>query len=234
MRKDWVVWCGCALLFSAGAIWGGVRLDIQFFKVANIHDLFEIFSSAATVAAVFLAFAGVNAWRQQLGAESDHALAQRVAVASLKYKEISKSAFSDAQFCLLQFDAGREMVPVGVLELYIPGFEARLKRNQESKAEFLGVLQECRAIWGKEFSDKYNVLISHTETFYTCVSTLCQWARMSPEDQMIKAFEFTLSRNYKKFEREDWLSKMSADLPMFDEWVSAADEEIRLKLIRQN
>ncbi|MCS4312962.1 hypothetical protein M2397_003265 [Pseudomonas sp. BIGb0381] len=232
MRKDWVVWCGCALLFGAGAIWGGISLDIQFLKVANIHDLFEIFSSAATIAAVFVAFAGVNAWRQQLGAESDHALAQRVAVASLKYKEVSKSSFNDAQFCALQFNVGREMLPVEILELYIPGFEARLEKSQESKAEFLGVLQECRAIWGKDFSDNYDILISQTDTFYNVVSALCQWARMSPENQMIKSYESTLSRNYKRFEREGWLTKTPDQLAMFDEWVSSADEVIRSKLIR--
>ncbi|MGP6426344.1 hypothetical protein [Pseudomonas pharyngis] len=232
MKQDWVVWAGCGLLFCSGVVWGGGRLDMDFFKIANIHDLFEIFSSIATVAAVFLAFSGVNAWRQQLGAESDHALAQRVAVASLKYKEVSKAAFNDAQFSLLQFDAGREMVPVGVLELYLPSLEARLKKNQESKAEFLGVLQECRAIWSKGFSDKYSVLINQTDTFFNCVSALCQWIKMSPDDQMIKAFEYQLSRNYKKFEREDWLSKTPGQLVMFDEWTVSADEEIRLKLIR--
>ncbi|WP_458374955.1 hypothetical protein [Pseudomonas pergaminensis] len=232
MKKDWVVWCGCALLFGAGAIWGGILLDIQFLKVANIHDLFEIFSSAATVAAVFLAFAGVNAWRQQVGAQSDHALAQRIAVASLKYKDVSKSAFSDAQFLLFQFDGNTNYVLMEVFQKILPGLEERLNKNKTSHAEFLAVLQECRAIWGKGFSDKYGPLIINTQEFYNCVDAVSEWVRLDSTDHMKEASKFSVRRHFEKFEREGWFSTFASDLPMFDEWTMQADEEIRLKLIR--
>lgn len=230
MKQDWVIWTGCGLLFCAGAIWGGGRLDIAFFKVANIHDLFEIFSSLATVAAVFLAFSGVNAWRQQLGAQSDHALAQRVAIAALKYKEISRSAYDDALFSVTQFRYGLESVPESILDRYIAGMEDNLKANKNSKAEFCAVLLESRALWGAGFSEKYDELLALTDDFYGCIQVFIKWARLDPNDSFIQAFQSAMQRHYDYFERQEWLIPIAEKLPKFDELTRSADAELRKKL----
>ncbi|MBJ2237021.1 hypothetical protein JFT61_19600 [Pseudomonas fluorescens] len=91
MKRDWVVWLGCFLLFGMGALWARVPISNNFFVVENVHDLFEILGAIATVAAVLLAAAGINAWRSQLQATSDHELARRLLVSLYKYREAVRS-----------------------------------------------------------------------------------------------------------------------------------------------
>lgn len=63
--KDKVVWSCCALLFGAGVIWGKLSGPADFFKVADIHDLFEIFGAAATVIAASVAVSALSGWKGQ-------------------------------------------------------------------------------------------------------------------------------------------------------------------------
>ena len=234
MKKDWVIWVGCISLFCTGAIWGMIPIKTGFFVVDNVHDLFEIFSSAATVAAVFLAFIGVNAWRQQLSAQSDHALAQRVAIAALKYKEVSRSAYNDAHFAVTQFRYGLDSVPEGILDRFIINMEGRLQKGQDSKAEFLAVLLESRAIWGLEFSSKYDELIGITEGFYGCVRMFFKWARLDPNDELAEAYEASLQKHYDYFDEQGWLLLSAAQVPKFDELTQSADEDLREKLLKSS
>jgi hypothetical protein len=235
LNKDWVVWCGCALLFCAGAVWGGGKIEIEFFKVANIHDLFEIFSSAATVAAVFLAFAGVNAWRKQISAQSDHALAHRVAVAALKYKETTCSAFDDALFSVTQFHFGVEELPDGFLDRYIENMEDRLLRNNVVKSEFLAVLLDARAVWGIGFHNKYLDLLDFTEDFCQCVRIFVEWGSFDRDESDHDRYAKLLQRHYDKFEAKNWLTISSIQLlKVLDRLTLAADDELAGKLIRFN
>lgn len=234
MRQDWVVWLGCVLLLCAGAVWGTVPISTDFFKVNDIHDLFEIFSSIATVLAVGLAFIGVNAWRQQVSAEADHALAQRIAVAALKYKETSRTAFGDAQFAVTQFAVGVEGLPEGLLDSVVLPMEQRLQRAQDSKAEFKAVLLECRAIWGDEFSNKYEGLLNLTENFYACLRLFFHWVRMDKQSKAAYVYTRSLQRHYDQFEEKEWLMRTAAQLTEFDRLTEQADIELKSKLLRSN
>ncbi|VVP40617.1 hypothetical protein PS865_04837 [Pseudomonas fluorescens] len=232
MKQDWVVWLGCALLFCVGAVWGAVPTSINFFKVKDIHDLFEIFSSAATIIAVCLAFIGVSAWRQQVRGEADHALARRVAVAALKYKETSKIAFNDAQFAVTQFHFGIDELPEGLLERYIVPMENRLKENHNSKAEFLAILLEVRAIWGKEFAEKYEGLLSFTDDLYGCLRSFFRWVHVIDGEHNVEMYANSLQRYYALFEQNEWLIKTGSQISEFDDLTAGADEALQRKLLR--
>ncbi|MNM52641.1 hypothetical protein D3C81_637260 [compost metagenome] len=53
----------CLGLFAAGAVWSKLIFPSEFWKVDNIHDLFEIFGAVATMGAVYIA----ATWKRQLG-----------------------------------------------------------------------------------------------------------------------------------------------------------------------
>ncbi|MCQ9423429.1 hypothetical protein NRB16_07830 [Pseudomonas sp. LJDD11] len=65
MKRDWVIWGGCVALFGAGVIWGKISGGPDFFKVANIHDLFEILGATATVIAASVAVSALSGWKGQ-------------------------------------------------------------------------------------------------------------------------------------------------------------------------
>ncbi|MBD9443056.1 hypothetical protein [Pseudomonas sp. PDM04] len=232
MKHDWVVWLGCALLLCVGAIWGAIPIGTDFFKVKDIHDLFEIFSSVATILAVGVAMIGVNAWRHQVSGEADHALAHRVAVAALRYKETSRTAYNDAQFAVTQFHFGIAELPEGLVERFIVPMERRLQKNQDSKAEFLAILLEARAIWGADFSNKYNELLNLTENFNSCLRSFFRWVRTNDGDHNAEVYSTMLQRHYDEFLKNEWLIKTATQVPEFDELTKEADMDLQRRLFR--
>ncbi|MGU9813163.1 hypothetical protein [Pseudomonas sp. LF052] len=63
--KDRIIWCGCAFLFGSGFVAGKMSGNTDFFRVANIHDLFEIAGAGATVIAASAAVVAMGSWRNQ-------------------------------------------------------------------------------------------------------------------------------------------------------------------------
>ena len=63
--RDKVIWLGCVLLFAAGVIAGKMSGAADFFKVDNIHDLFEISGSVATLVAAVVAIRALGDWRSE-------------------------------------------------------------------------------------------------------------------------------------------------------------------------
>jgi hypothetical protein len=214
-------------------IWGGGKLELTFFKVANIHDLFEIFSSIATVAAVFLAFSGVNAWRKQVRAQSDHELAHRVTVAALKYKEITCSAFDDVIFSVTQFHYAVEEVSRDYLDAYVERFELNLSRNYAARSEFLAVLLEARAAWGVGIKDKYLELLGLSEDFFYSIRAFIEWSSSEHGKTKHRRYSKTLRAQYEEFAEKNWLVVNRIKFShILDELTIAADEELAMRSIR--
>lgn len=65
MKKDWVIWIGCVLLFFAGVVWGMIPDKSGFFIVESIHDLFEIFGAIATIIAAAVGVIALTNWQSQ-------------------------------------------------------------------------------------------------------------------------------------------------------------------------
>ena len=164
-----MIWLWCTLLFLAGVTWGSIRLKTDFYTVSDIHDLFEVFSSAATVVAVIFAAYSVNNWRSQIKVQADHELARRLAISLLKYKETIQIAHSDAQFCVNNCIVGFEGLPPELLKSVVDGMIVRMNDNNNQKAELLGVLLEVRALWGDELPNSLDSLFNIHAEFNGCV-----------------------------------------------------------------
>lgn len=65
MKKDWVIWTGCVLLFLTGVVWGMIPDKSGFFIVDNVHDLFEIFGAIATAIAAAVGVIALTNWQSQ-------------------------------------------------------------------------------------------------------------------------------------------------------------------------
>lgn len=227
MKKDWVVWLGCLLLFVSGMLWGMIPKGNNFFKIKDVHDLFEMASSLATVLAVGLAFSQVNAWRKQHVAQSDHDLSQRLTAASLRYKEAVVVAHADAAFVLLNFHLGG--LPPDLLDKLIPSIEAKLKSNIDRRSEFLLALQEGRAAWKSEISDKFDDLLNFSEHCNTVVRAFIDW---SVSGGKFEGYKVSLERQYALFEANGWLHLEGSRFAEIDKLTSAADDVLREKAIR--
>ncbi len=189
MFKDWMIWLGCLLLFGAGAVWASVPLKASFFEVSDVHDLFEIFSSIATVFAVVF---GVGAWRRQVSGQADLELARKVAVEALRIKEASLEAWLDAKFCINQHAFGRNSLGVELLGKVTDVISERLKAREKLHLDFLLVLQEARAIWGIEFSKNYNSIINFYFECNRCSRAYLSWVDTADSDISASQFSQTI------------------------------------------
>ncbi len=172
LKNDKFTWAVCLLLFCAGVVWGSVRLKEDFFAVASIHDLFDIFSSIATILALIYAVLNVNAWRKQTKGQADHALAQKLAVQCMKFKESSRRAWDDAVFAICnknqnpaQHDGERQ-----VRQISADGLADKLNYRRLVKENFEAALLEARAIWGKEAHGLADNMLSFFDICNRCSS----------------------------------------------------------------
>lgn len=189
MKDIVVIWGGCLLLFGAGAVWAMVPLNIEFFVVENVHDLFEIFSSAATV---FVVVFGFQLWRRQVNGQADLELARKVAVHALRIKEASLEAWMDAQFSINQHAFGPNSLGVELMGKITEVMVDRLKVRESLQIDFLLVLQEARAIWGVEFSKKYNKIINLYFECNRCSRAYLSWVDTSGSDISKKQLSQTI------------------------------------------
>lgn len=104
--KEKYYWIAGVILFVCGFIFRNMSFGSKFGEVENIHDLFEMFSSAATVIAVFVAWKGINVWRFQARGQADLELARRLSRVALDVKDLAVSACVDAMFAVRQVPFG--------------------------------------------------------------------------------------------------------------------------------
>lgn len=181
MKKDWLVWVGCFLLFSVGAIWGGVPISTNFFKVDNVHDLLEIASSIATVLAVCLAAAGYNAWKSQMVATSDHELSRRVALTMLRYK------FSSVRGCeLTRYLVSRMRLQVGkegTRQDLLDEVRRELKELQAICSEIRTVAFECKVMWGESVWTDFEKVFVLGSRCCSCIDSFLRWSRKESSER---------------------------------------------------
>lgn len=145
MKKDWVIWGGCALLFGAGIVWGQMWPKKDFFAVTDIHDLAEILSSMATVAAAFFA---LTIWKKQIRAQADHDLARRALVRLERFKNAALTQVIDSQFC--SGNSHLQYEDYELIKRVDEGIRSRLTLFDEEASSLQALLSEARAIWGAE------------------------------------------------------------------------------------
>ena len=131
----------CIGVFAAGVIWSKLIFPSDFWKVENIHDLFEIFGAIATSITVYIALT----WKRQLGSTRDYEHARKAAVAVLKYKESLISVWEAANSCLQQ-NSGEDLDD-RMRDAVIMTTENRLSVAEKLRSELVELVVECRAIW---------------------------------------------------------------------------------------
>lgn len=194
MKKDWVIWVGCASLFVTGVIWGGVPIPTDFFKVKDIHDLFEIASSGATVIAVCLAAAGFNAWKLQILATSDHDLAKRAAIALHAYQAAVVRGFELAEILekRIRFDIR------GLKPHQSDGILKELERLDLAILNAKTMSFECKVGWGEDFWAGFQSVLLPGEKYSYCIESFLRWSKVDPSDSSKEGFaqNFSDSFNY--------------------------------------
>ncbi|MCD7040049.1 hypothetical protein LRQ11_23620 [Pseudomonas sp. MAFF 311095] len=230
MKKDWSIWLWCVLLFLAGVTWGSIKLKAGFFTVDNVRDLFEIFSSMATVAAVVLAALGINAWRSQIKAESDHGLARKLAVSLINFKDAIQAAHADMQFCRNNCIVGFEGLPPHLLRSVTDTFIVRMDKAKTLRAEILALLIEARALWGDELSNSFGEVINVCDEFYGGVRLFSLIIDPECEFERRELFKTRIIEKGDEFEADGWLE--GKILSRADELSKHAYDYIKSKLLR--
>lgn len=136
MKKDWVIWTGCFLLFFAGVIWGMIPDKSGFFVVADIHDLFDMFGAVATAVAAAVAVIALTNWQSQFRhSEKFRAL-----------KELKDAAYSLFAFRGYLFAVQRRCLHL-MASGGVPG-EDSLDEERSAHEAWKASLQNYNIAWG--------------------------------------------------------------------------------------
>jgi len=174
MRKDWVVWVGCVSLFAAGVIWGRVPIPTDFFKVKDVHDLFEIAGSGATVLAVCLAAAGFSAWKLQILAASDHDLAQRASITLHAYQSAVVRGSQVSEF--LEVRVASEIGKCGIKPHQADGIRRELERLESATESVKALSLECKVAWGDGVWLEFQSVLVPGEKYAECIEGYLLWS----------------------------------------------------------
>ncbi|MBV7523406.1 hypothetical protein KW834_03165 [Pseudomonas sp. PDM29] len=161
MRRDWVVWLICFLLFGSGVVWAQIPIPSNFFIINDVHDLFEIIGALATIVAVCVAAAGINAWRWQLRATSDHDLARKLLISIYKYREVIKR-IRHPMIMIFETSADdnekrSEKPDVERFQGLCKAYSRRFKAAEEIRVLLLSELLEADVVWG----ERLRTIVSH-------------------------------------------------------------------------
>jgi hypothetical protein len=230
LKKDWVVWLWCALLFLAGVTWGSIRFKTDFYAVSNVHDLFEIFSSSATIVAVIFAAFSINDWRSQIKAESDHELARKLAVSLERYKESIRAIYSTAGFCVNNCIVGFEGLPPDTLKAITDRFLIKVEKIQEEGADFRGQLVEARALWGDELPKALADVFNSCNDLCSCVRLFSMAIRSEMKFEQQDLYKRRIIELGEHYSPEGWEEEKIA--ARVNELARTASEYIGTKLVR--
>jgi hypothetical protein len=150
MRRDWVVWLGCFLLFCCGVLWAQIRVATDFFKVDSVHDLFDIGGVLVTVAAVIVAFRGIGEWRNQGIATADHDLARRLLVELYRYREAIGHVRNPMILGYEGRKEGGNYVVYENTEIVAKAYGERFEKLGDVKSKLLANVLESEAVWDGE------------------------------------------------------------------------------------
>ena len=160
-RRDPVVWSGCALLFFAGAAWGGVLPKTDFFVVSDIHELAE---TGAAIATIFAVIFGFTAWKKQLRGQSDHELARKILLETEKLKAHTLVLTRTAENC--QASSNLHSADWKIFQEILCVLRNDLARGDECLINLEALLIEVDVMWGGELRTHYKKAL---ELFHMCL-----------------------------------------------------------------
>jgi hypothetical protein len=158
-------WLLCLGVFGAGVVWAELIFPSDFWKVDNVHDLFEILGAVATSGAVIIALMTMNAWKRQAKAEADHELARRVVIFLRGYRDELVHTWSYAESSVAQIRGNTWIGEGGNDNPMIEVYQGRLDQMQVARAQLAPIELECAEIWGGLFTTKFAELYSYEDGF---------------------------------------------------------------------
>ncbi|QSL85981.1 hypothetical protein [Pseudomonas atacamensis] len=228
--KDKVNWVVCVLLFFSGVIWGRLFTQDDFYKVSNIHDMFDIFGAAATVGAVVLAMFSLNSWRKQGKAESDHELARKVVVELRRYQEELVRTWSYAESSVAQIqndtwigDGGPDNSLVGI-------YESRLKEAKDARSALAAIEIETSELWGGIFEEQFIRIFHLDHLFCSFIETYLRLLIRGTFDDQSESISIECLRRWEKLQGEG-LKDFDSAKSYISEAISMLKDEARNKLL---
>lgn len=185
MKMDWVIWGGCFLLFAAGAVFAQLGLGSNFFVIPNVHDLFDIASSIATVVAVIFAGLGLSSWRKQLRATSDYELARKMLVAVQKYANAAEESW---RWCSIANDEQATDAREGkerTIRAIAAGAEPAMRKTRQHTADLKALLLECRALWADYDSLSLRDFLKFGENCDNYLSSFIESSAVESKDEYL-------------------------------------------------
>ncbi|QXG25205.1 hypothetical protein KTT56_26190 [Pseudomonas viridiflava] len=170
MRKNILILMACLIFFIAVAIWAASLPTEGFFKIANLHDFFDIIGAIATTLAVIIATIGINNWKIQVGATSDHELARKMIVALLKYRNELLDLWQIADVASGENEARHWIRGEDEYSKHIYGNANIRAKNARTELEAISV--EAKAIWGGLFETG---LIAAFQFENVCANTISNY-----------------------------------------------------------
>lgn len=148
-----------------------LNLSGSFLEVKDVHDLFEIFGALSTVSAVGIAIYGLNAWKIEIGAASDHELARRLAVCLRRYRIAVVSAWHMAESAAAQIKGNTWVGEGGHDNYLIAIYRGRIVEVQEVRAELESIALESAVIWGGVFEAGFDKLYAIDSKCCSCINS---------------------------------------------------------------
>ncbi|MNJ39737.1 hypothetical protein D3C77_346180 [compost metagenome] len=231
VNKDWVVWFGCFVLFGAGAVWGGVRFETDFFVVDNVHDLFEIFGAIATTVAVCVAASGLNSWKRQIRSAADHELARKVSVALHRYQAEVVNIWDSASSAHARLDY-KVKLGGSLKDRVKENIDSDIGSAESARAEFQALMLECKAVWGSLLDVDAGRLIEFERHCSYCVKKYLNYFMYDgPSGRYGLAKSYSVvKRSWGWFVKNDFDSRESSML-YIDGLVSGISSKLSEKLL---
>ncbi|RYZ22767.1 MAG: hypothetical protein EOO16_07890 [Chitinophagaceae bacterium] len=229
MRKDWVVWVGCASLFATGVIWGRVPIATDFFKVKDIHDLFDIAGAGATVIAVIFAALKYDDWKEQMKVQRDYELASRIYPELMRFKVTVENCFLDAQNCVSISQRAQQAEGYFLGDDAVQQLKKRREENITKQAEFEALLKGAEMLWGDWDPKSLAVLFASCENFHDCVMRLVA-CYANPSLEIRKSYYLKLDIEGEKYKMDGWTDENFSK--KIDGLIQPALEQLHKKLLR--
>ena len=227
------LWLYGVAIFVAGFALGNMSFGSKFWEVENVHDLFEIFSSTATVGAVFVAWKGISAWRHQALGLADLELARKVSRAALEVKEQAKLAALDAVVAVREVPFGFSGLPSTLIETLRQTMAIRVDSYDRSLAGLRVPLQEAKAVWGEDFTAKYDEFIEMYGRCCFCAKQFVLWADLTTSDEVRVVSERSIRDCVEDLDRYGMLEENMRLEEIISEKTKLADLELEHHMLRR-
>jgi len=230
MSRDWVVWLCSFLLFACGVVWAVVPIPSEFFVVSNVHDLFEILGSLATVVAVCVAAANINSWKHQVNAAADLELARKLVSSLHGYRTRMQSMWYWADFVIqmIEVDDPNTASDMGLDEQrLLPEIEGTRQLQMQLKE----LLLQSQSVWRVSLEPEAAELFKFTDRCIFVVNNSFVW--MGAYDSNAKLgerMEDSIRRHWSWFGKNNCQSQEGAYV-LIESLIAAFEKKIEEKLL---